>query len=47
MVNVTNRPYIHVRLTALEFLLGHFPSPSSPACRGQESSICDCNSATH
>jgi hypothetical protein len=23
MVNVTNRPYIHVRLTALEFLLGH------------------------
>jgi hypothetical protein len=20
---VTNRPYIHVRLTALEFLLGH------------------------
>jgi hypothetical protein len=31
MVDVTNRPDIHVRLTALEFLLGHFPSPSSPA----------------
>jgi hypothetical protein len=23
MVNVTNRPNVHVRLTALEFLLGH------------------------
>src|SRR5215469_14474143 len=23
VVNVTNRPYVHVRLTALEFLLGH------------------------
>jgi hypothetical protein len=23
MVNVTNRPNVHVRLTALKFLLGH------------------------
>jgi hypothetical protein len=36
---VTNGPNVHVRLTALEFLLSHFPSPSSPAVRRQESKI--------
>ena len=29
MVNVANRPYIAMRLAALEFLLRHFPLPSA------------------
>src|SRR6266404_9394086 len=29
MVNVTNRPNVHVWLTAFEFLLGHMPLPSA------------------
>jgi len=35
MINVTDGPNIHVRLTALEFLLGHFLHPYHPPKRAR------------
>jgi hypothetical protein len=31
MIDVPDRPDVHVRLAALKFLLRHFPLPSAPA----------------